>query len=244
MSSVAFQKQVALRIKQLRLARGLLQRDFQKFGYSLRHYQKIESGELNLTLKTLFKIAQAMNTEVTDFIKGEEDWSALYQGLFHACPFGIIVWKLEDPKDKDSLSLFEHNKYGARAVYRDLASSKGKRMLEIFPKARQQGLIDIFFEVITTGKSQFVPEVIRHDQDFPLTVFSTQFIKCGPDLGAAVFIDITDEFLARQEIQRQRRSLEQLNRLPMGETAQVSELKQEVNALLKELGRSPKYDEV
>src|SRR5688572_4504237 len=126
MSSLQFQKQVAHRIKQLRLSRGLLQRDFEKFGYSLRHYQKIESGELNLTLKTLFKISKVLNTEVTDFLRPDEDESAVYQGLFHVCPFGIIVWKLNDMNDPDSLSLFEHNKYGAKAVYRDLANSKGK----------------------------------------------------------------------------------------------------------------------
>jgi|GEM_PF-1714415 len=242
MSSQLFQKQVAGRIKQLRLARGLLQRDFQKFGYSLRHYQKIESGELNLTLKTLFKISQALNTDVTDFIRREGD-EEVYQDVFHICPFGIIIWKLADPKDPDSLELFEHNKYGAKAVYRDLANSKGKRMLEIFPKARQQGLIDIFFQVITTGKAQFVPEVIRHDQDFPLTVFSTQFVKCGPDLGAAIFTDITEDYLSRQEIQRQRRSLEQFQRLPVSESVQTKELKDEINRLLVEMGRPPKYEE-
>jgi transcriptional regulator with XRE-family HTH domain len=241
MSSRQFQKQVAGRIKQRRLARGLLQKDLEKFGYSLRHYQKIESGELNLTLKTLFKISQALNTEVTDFIKGEEDSWAVYQSLFHAFPFGVIVWKLEDPQDPDSLSLFEHNKYGARAVYRDLANSKGKRMLEIFPKARSQDLIDIFYEVITTGKSKFVPEVIRHDKDFPLTVFSTQFVKCGPDLGAAIFTDITDAYLERQEAARQRAKLERLSRLPVGENEQVNNLKDEVNQLLRQLGRPQKY---
>lgn len=240
MSSQLFQKQVAGRIKQLRMARGLLQRDFQKFGYSLRHYQKIESGELNLTLKTLFKISQALNTEVTDFIKPEEE-AAVYQDVFHVCPFGIIVWKLMDDKNPDSLVLFEHNKYGAKAVYRDLANSKGKKMLELFPKAREQGLIDIFFEVITTGKARFVPEVIRHDKDFPLTVFSTQFVKCGPDLGAAIFTDITEDFLARQEIQRQKRFIEQSNRLPVSESVQTQELKEEINRLLIEMGRPPKY---
>ncbi len=240
MSSQLFQKQVAGRIKQLRLARGLLQRDFQKFGYSLRHYQKIESGELNLTLKTLFKISQALNAEVTDFIKPEEE-AAVYQDVFHVCPFGIIVWKLADDKDRDSLVLFEHNKFGAKAVYRDLANSKGKKMLELFPRAREQGLIDIFFEVITTGKARFVPEVIRHDKDFPLTVFSTQFVKCGPDLGAAIFTDITEDFLARQEIERQRLSLEQFNRLPVSASVQTQELKEEINRLLIEIGRPPKY---
>lgn len=241
MSSQVFQKQVAGRIKQLRLARGLLQRDFEKFGYSLRHYQKIESGELNLTLKTLFKISQALNTDVTDFIRREQE-SAFYQGVFHVCPFGIIVWKLEDLKNPDSLSLFEHNKFGAKAVYRDLANAKGKTMLEIFPKARQQGMVDILFQVITTGKTQFVPEVIRHDLDFPLTVFSTQFVKCGPELGAAIFTDITEDYLSRQEALRQKRSLAELRRLPVSESAHVRELKEEINRLLNEMGRQPKYE--
>lgn len=242
MSSIQFQKQVAGRIKELRLKRGLLQKDFKKFGYSVRHYQKIESGKLNLTLKTLLKISRALNAEVTDFLKGQEEWSAVYQDVFFECPFGIIVWKLEDPKTPESISLFEHNKYGAKAVYRDLANSKGKMMMELFPKAKEQGVLQILFEVITTGKTKFVPELLRYDQNFPLTIFSTQFVKCGPNLGAAIFTDITEEYLARQEAQRQKNALDQLNRLPIGESAQLSELKREVDDLRAQLGRSPKYD--
>ncbi len=240
MSSVPFQKQVAGRIKALRLKRGLLQKDFEKFGYSVRHYQKIESGKLNLTLKTLLKIARALNAEVTDFLK-EPDGGTVYQGVFFECPFGIIVWRLDDAKDPESISLFEHNKYGAKAVYRDLANSKGKKMMEIFPKAKEQGVLQILFEVITTGKPKFVSELLRHDQNFPLTVFTTQFVKCGPGLGAAIFTDITEEYLARQEVQRQKRALDQMSRLPVGESAQLTELKSEVDSLLAQLGRPPKY---
>lgn len=241
MSALRFQKQVAQRIKQLRLRRGLKQKDFTKFGYTVRHYQKIENGNLNLTLKTLFKISRALNADVRDFLHDEKSDSSVFQELFYECPVGIIVWKLEDVNDPDSITLYEHNRYGAKAVYRDLANSKGMRILEIFPRAREQGVPQMLFEVITTGKPKYVSELIRHDQDFPLTVFTTEFVKCGSDLGAAIFTDITDEFLARQEVQRHKKTIEQFSRLPVSESTQVRALKEEVDALLKELGRPAKY---
>lgn len=234
MSDTSFQKQVAERIKQLRLRRGLVQKDFEKFGYNVRHYQKIESGNQNLTLKTLFKISQALKTDVTEFIRprGEgEDW---FEQFFFECPFGVITWKLVDPQRPESICLHAHNRYGARAVYRDLENSKGKSILEIFPLAREQGVMQMLFEVITTGKQKFVPELIRHDEGFPLTVFSSRFVKCGPDLGAAIFTDITPEFLQRQEILRH-------TRLPISENSRILELEREVDTLLEELGKPARY---
>lgn len=241
MSLENWQKQVAFKIKKTRQQRGLLQKDFAKFGFPVRHYQKIESGQLNLTLKTIFKISEALSTDAGNLLSDGNDEATIYRSIFHESPFGIIVWQLPDFADRLSLRLYDHNRVGARSVYRELENAKGKSMLEIFPKAKEQGLIDIFFEVITTGKSRFVPELIRHDVDFPFTVFSTQFIRCGVDLGAAIFADVTEEYLARQEVVKQREKLAQLSRLPMGENLQIEELKRQVNALLQEVGRPPVY---
>lgn len=241
MSAAKFQKQVAERIKRLRMQRGLVQKDFEKFGYNVRHYQKIESGSQNLTLKTLFKISRALNTDVTAFLQAEDAGERWFEEFFFECPFGIILWKLVDPERPESICLHEHNKYGAKAVYRDLANSKGKSILEIFPLAHEQGVMQSLYEVITTGKPKFVPELIRHDEGFPLTIFSTQFVKCGSDLGAAIFTDITDEFLQRQESLRQKQALEKFSRLPVSENARIEELQREVDSLLRELGKPAKY---
>lgn len=240
MSFEDLQKNVALKIKQARQERGLLQKDFAKFGFPTRHYQKIESGNLNLTLKTLFKVSEALDTDARRLL-GDSGDLEVYRSVFHQCPFGIIVWQLVDANEPRSLVLYDSNRVGARSVYRDLNGAKGKPMLEIFPKSQSQGMLEIFHEVITTGKRRFIPELIRHDEGFPLTVFSTEFVKCGPDLGAAIFTDITEEFMARQQIEKQNQTLREYERLPIPESDRVAELKREVNALLAETGRPLRY---
>lgn len=199
-----FQREVGRKIKRARMGRGLRQRDMVRHSYPLRHYQKIESGRANLTLRSLYKLAQAFDTEIDRLIESEAREAAVFRALFLQNPLGIIVWKLADPGDPRSLCVYDHNQAANRFVYRDLELVKGKKILEIFPKAEEQGVVSRLFEVITTGKPQQVDELIRHDVNFPLTVFNTRFVACAPYLGAAIFRDITEEYLARQEDQRRR----------------------------------------
>lgn len=49
----------------LRKARGLRQEDMEKFGLSYKYYQRIEAGKVNVTLKTLEKIAKAFGVDPT-----------------------------------------------------------------------------------------------------------------------------------------------------------------------------------
>lgn len=211
MSFETFRRQVARKIKRARELRGLRQKDMP---FPIRRYQKIESGKANLTLKSLYRIATLLETNVDELIEREDRDRTLYHEVFQHNPLGIIVWKLLDPKDPFSLTVYDHNEVASTAVYRDLELARGKPILEIFSKAGEQGVVEHLYEVILTGRAKVVPELVRHDTGFPLTVFSTKFIRCGPDLGAAIFRDITDEYLARQERNRQRRS----SGLPLGHT--------------------------
>ncbi len=241
MSEKILQQQIGQRIKEMRLRRGLRQKDMADLGYGTRHYQKIEKGELNLTLKTLMKLATALDSEVLELLPQARKNENIFTELFYDLPFGIILWKLLEPQDPYSLVLFESNARGALAVYRDLPVLKGKKILEIFPKAAEQGVVQNLYQVIATGQSTFVPELIRHDEGFPLTVFSTRFVKCGKNLAAAVFTDITEEYLEKQNALRKQHGVQGAATLPIGEPSRIKFLEQEVNALLAELGRPPKY---
>src|SRR3989344_4770141 len=127
MSEADFQKKVGLKVKEARQRRGLLQKDFEQFGYKIRHYQKIENGELNLTLKSLAKISEALNVTVEDLVVDQSADLEVYRQVFDECPFGIILWKLENLEDRYSVCHFDHNKYGAKAVYRNLSQARGKK---------------------------------------------------------------------------------------------------------------------
>jgi len=71
-------KKLGLRLKELRLAKGLRQEDLERFGFSYRYYGKIERGLANLTLETLIRLCEIFNVNLADlfmFLEGEYDTS-------------------------------------------------------------------------------------------------------------------------------------------------------------------------
>lgn len=61
------QKQLARNIRHQREALGFTQEDAaHASGLAVRHYQKLEAGELNVTLRTLTKVAKMLRCELAD----------------------------------------------------------------------------------------------------------------------------------------------------------------------------------
>jgi len=63
------------RIKQLRQARGLRQEDMEDHGIPYKYYQRIESPgsrPANITMRTLLKIAKALQVEPREFFRFEK----------------------------------------------------------------------------------------------------------------------------------------------------------------------------
>jgi transcriptional regulator with XRE-family HTH domain len=56
------------RIRELRKARDLRQEDMAGFGLSYKYYQRIEAGKVNMTLKTLEKIAGALGVDAAELL--------------------------------------------------------------------------------------------------------------------------------------------------------------------------------
>jgi len=55
------------KVKRRRQNLGLTQEDVaDEMGIAARHYQKIEAGELNLTIRTLIRVAEALSIELKD----------------------------------------------------------------------------------------------------------------------------------------------------------------------------------
>jgi transcriptional regulator with XRE-family HTH domain len=69
-------KRLGKRIQELRKRRGLRQEDMEEFGIPYKYYQRIESPgsyPVNITLKTLMKIADALEVEVSEFFVFEKE---------------------------------------------------------------------------------------------------------------------------------------------------------------------------
>jgi DNA-binding XRE family transcriptional regulator len=62
-------KQIARNVRNRRIALELTQEQLaERAQLDLRHFQKIEAGELNLTLKTLCLLARALRTNLVDLL--------------------------------------------------------------------------------------------------------------------------------------------------------------------------------
>lgn len=61
-------KKIASNIKNTRNAKGYTQAQMEKFGFDLRNYQRLESGEHSPSLFTLFKLSKAFNIELSELV--------------------------------------------------------------------------------------------------------------------------------------------------------------------------------
>ena len=61
------------RIKEIRESKGLTQAEMSQEPYSFerRYWQRIEAGEVNTTLKTLYLIAEKLDVSVIELLKRE-----------------------------------------------------------------------------------------------------------------------------------------------------------------------------
>lgn len=64
-----FFKNFGSKCRKLRLKRGMTQEDMMQFGFSTRHYQRIEQG-LAINMTTALKIAKAFGVKLSNLIKG------------------------------------------------------------------------------------------------------------------------------------------------------------------------------
>ncbi len=72
--SADLQAQVGANLHRFREKQGLTQEHLaHAAGLATRHLQKIEAGQVNVTLRTLGRLGSALNVEASVFLKGSDD---------------------------------------------------------------------------------------------------------------------------------------------------------------------------
>lgn len=59
-------RKLGLRLKELRLGKGLKQEDLEGWGFSYRYYGKIERGLANVTLETMARLCEIFEVSLAD----------------------------------------------------------------------------------------------------------------------------------------------------------------------------------
>jgi len=68
-------KKLGLRLKELRVAKGLRQEDLEKWEFSYRYYGKLERGAVNPTVETLAKLCDIFGVTLSDLFLFMDDKS-------------------------------------------------------------------------------------------------------------------------------------------------------------------------
>ncbi|MFZ4438008.1 MAG: helix-turn-helix domain-containing protein [Syntrophales bacterium] len=69
MNTADVQRQVGLRLKELRLEKGLRQEDLEQWDFSYRYYGKLERGLVNPTLGTLIRLCEIFDVTLPDLFR-------------------------------------------------------------------------------------------------------------------------------------------------------------------------------
>lgn len=64
------------RLRQLRKDRNLRQLDMERLGLSYKYYQRLEAGQVNPTLLTLYKLALAFKVPISHLVCPEQEHDA------------------------------------------------------------------------------------------------------------------------------------------------------------------------
>ena len=66
MDSNEVKRKLGLRLKELRLSKGMKQEDLEPLGFSYRYYGRVERGLANVTLETLVRLCQIFEVSLSD----------------------------------------------------------------------------------------------------------------------------------------------------------------------------------
>ncbi len=69
MNTADVQRQIGLRLKELRLKKGLRQEDLERWDFSYRYYGKLERGLVNPTLGTLIRLCGIFDVTLSDLFR-------------------------------------------------------------------------------------------------------------------------------------------------------------------------------
>lgn len=121
----------------------------------------------------------------------------------------------------------------------------GRTDFDLYPEATAQAFAANDRRVLETMARHAFEEIVPVD-GAPRTYMSHMFPVLD-DAGRAEYVcrialDITDRKLAEAELSQRVAELERLDRAATGRELKMIDLKREVNALLAELGREPRYD--
>lgn len=189
---------VGINIKSYRKELGLTQKEMAVHGIAQRHMQDIESGNGNLTLKTLWKLSQIFKVRVTDLITRSKPVQAcdfkdgIFDRLLPFIPIACIVWEYDDSVIGGAYRLKDCNKRAEEITFEGLSKHKGRTIGELFPATEALGFIAFLYSARKSNKAMRMNEYLYTDVRVPFSSFSVSAVPiCKNEL--VVFFERQNE---------------------------------------------------
>jgi len=144
----------------------------------------------------------------------------VYAEVVGSMQHGVLVWRLEQLDDPDSLVAVAGNPAAARLAGVDLREHVGKKFIEIFPDMKENGLLAIYADVIRTGQSRSLGE-LSFDSGAQTLLFAVEAFPLPNQCIAITFENVTERkhaedalrqsMLQEEKIHAQQVALEELS---------------------------------
>jgi PAS domain S-box-containing protein len=149
-------------------------------------------------------------------------------------------------KDAKELKFVRLNKAGERLIGISREDMIGKSDYDFFPKEQADFFTEKDRETLKQGQAFDIPEENIHTKRGE-RVLHTKKVTIVDDKGRPKYLlgiseDVTEIRLSESKLKETLMDLEKFNQLAVGREERMIELKREINALAKELGRKPPYN--
>ncbi len=127
--------------------------------------------------------------------------------VFDSLDIGFTLLRREIAGDNDSFVGVYSNPVSASIVGYDANEHIGERSIDIHPKLKEDGLLDIFGTALDQGKAIDLGEITYGDNLIEEAVYRVRVIPCAEDTAALLITNVTESKRSREVIEAQNRAI-------------------------------------
>ena len=117
--------------------------------------------------------------------------------LLDRLPLGISIYRLEDARDPASLRVVYSNPASGAITGLDVEAETGRLLVDVVPNVRSMGLLEVYADVVRTGRPRDLGTVTYGDDRVDETTYALRALPLDDRALAVVFEDVSE----RAEVQ-------------------------------------------